>query len=429
MSRLIELIVALAIMIVFFPLFLLISLLVKLSSPGPILVKERRAGKALPGTNGASIRDIPAFYMYRFRTVYAFDQTIARLVDKKNITSIGYFLQKTSLDEIPQFINVLRGEMSLIGPRPIRYKDLEKGYNPAYFKRFTVNPGIIGWWQVTRGHLGTLGEMYEADLYYIENRSAWLNIRIFLMTFQALLKRSRVEHWLNQSLDSLRESTAYNFAKRILDIVIAVVVLFFTLPLMLLIALLIRLDSPGPVLFSQMRAGKRVFVFSGNAPLLVATSFRIYKFRTMYHNQNMNDAIHKQWVSDWVSGKLGNGQDPQKVVKPNKDPRVTRVGRFLRATSLDELPQLFNVIKGDMSIVGPRPVPIYETEAYQDEHMHRLDAVPGITGWWQVNLRGRGTLDQMVELDLEYIQKRSLWMDIKIMFLTIPAVIVGRGAK
>jgi len=149
----------------------------------------------------------------------------------------------------------------------------------------------------------------------------------------------------------------------------------------------------------------------------------------MRHNPVSNDAVHKQWVQDWVAGKLNTTDDEQEVVKPKSDPRVTRVGHILRATSLDELPQLVNVLRGDMSLVGPRPVPVYETEAYKADQMIRLDALPGITGWWQVNLRGRGTLDQMVELDVEYIQKRSLWMDIKILFLTVPAVLTGRGAK
>jgi lipopolysaccharide/colanic/teichoic acid biosynthesis glycosyltransferase len=149
----------------------------------------------------------------------------------------------------------------------------------------------------------------------------------------------------------------------------------------------------------------------------------------MYHKPSDNDSIHKLWLQDWMSGKLNKTDNPQEVVKPQQDPRVTRVGRILRATSLDELPQLINILKGDMSLVGPRPVPVYEAEKYTESHQARLDATPGLTGWWQVNLRGRGTLDQMVELDQEYIAKRSLWMDIKILILTIPAVFFGRGAK
>ncbi len=179
----------------------------------------------------------------------------------------------------------------------------------------------------------------------------------------------------------------------------------------------------------QQRAGKRVIGLSHGDTALVNTDFKIYKFRTMHHKPNDNDSIHQKWLQDWMSGKLNKTNNPQEVVKLQGDPRVTRVGRILRVTSLDELPQLINILKGDMSLVGPRPVPVYEAEKYSESHQSRLDATPGLTGWWQVNLRGRGTLDQMVELDREYIAKRSLWMDIKILVLTIPAVFFGRGAK
>jgi lipopolysaccharide/colanic/teichoic acid biosynthesis glycosyltransferase len=148
----------------------------------------------------------------------------------------------------------------------------------------------------------------------------------------------------------------------------------------------------------------------------------------MYNRQLENDFIHQQWVKDWKNGKF-RSDSPDAVVKPLNDPRVTRVGRFLRETSLDELPQICNILKGNMSMVGPRPVPIYEVREYSDWHYHRLDVLPGLTGWWQVNLRGRGTLEQMVELDLEYIRQRSIWFDIRIILKTIPVVVFHQGAR
>jgi lipopolysaccharide/colanic/teichoic acid biosynthesis glycosyltransferase len=367
--------------------------------------------------------------MYRFRTTDDPDRTIPRMVDNKHITRVGRFLQKTSLADLPEFINVLKGDMSLIGPRPVLASTLERHYNSAYARRFSVRPGLTGWWQVTRGHIGSLDEMFEADLKYIQSRNLLLDLRIILLTFKAIVKRSNIQHWVQKSVVTVQENTFYNLLKRWTDVLIALTALIVLSPLLLLLIILIRLDSRGPAIFTQMRAGKRAFVFSGDRVVLVVTSFKIYKFRTMYHDQARNDALHKKWIEDWVNGKLHTTSDAQEVVKPKHDPRVTRVGRFLRATSLDELPQLINILRGDMSLVGPRPVPVYETEAYKIEHLPRLDAVPGVTGWWQIKLRGRGTLDQMVELDLEYIRHRSLWMDIKIMLLTIPAVLIGRGAR
>ncbi|MBZ0282925.1 MAG: sugar transferase [Anaerolineae bacterium] len=271
--------------------------------------------------------------------------------------------------------------------------------------------------------------MAATDISYVYNRSAWLDIKILLLSPRAIIWRSSAQHWLDRSVLKVRENIFYNIIKRIMDLLIATTALIILAPILVLIALLIRLDSSGPVLFTQMRVGKRVLLVSQTGPLLLTTNFKIYKFRTMHDDQNQNDAMHQKWVQDWVEGKLNKINNEQEIIKPKADPRVTRIGRILRATSLDELPQLINVVKGDMSLVGPRPVPVYEVEAYEDRHYARLDAMPGMTGWWQIKLRGRGTLDQMVELDLEYLKRRSIWSDIKIMFLTVPAVITGRGAK
>jgi len=350
-------------------------------------------------------------------------------MDQKDITRIGRVLQKTSLDEFPQFINILKGDMSLIGPRPLPADTLERYYEAIYEERFSVRPGLTGLWQVKRDHIGTFREMGPIDIQYIHERSLSLDIWIIGMTFAAVVKRSSIQHWVNRSIVKVRENPLYNLAKRMMDILIASVALIALSPVMVIVAIAIRLDSPGPIIYVQQRAGKRVIGLSDGDTALVNTDFKIYKFRTMHHKPNDNDSIHQKWLQDWMSGKLNKTNNPQEVVKLQSDPRVTRVGRILRVTSLDELPQLINILKGDMSLVGPRPVPVYEAEKYSESHQSRLHATPGLTGWWQVNLRGRGTLDQMVELDQEYIAKRSLWMDIKILVLTIPAVFFGRGAK
>lgn len=193
--------------------------------------------------------------------------------------------------------------------------------------------------------------------------------------------------------------------KRVFDFIVALIALLILWPLMLLVALAVKLNSPGPVIFKQVRVGKW------------GKPFECYKFRSMYIDAEERKAeLMSQNEADAVVFKMKN------------DPRVTKVGRFTRKTSLDELPQLINVLKGEMSLVGPRPPVPSEVVQYQFEDLGRLGAVPGITGLQQVS--GRSSLDfkTWVELDLQYIEEQSLWRDIQILIKTIPAVILSRGA-
>ncbi|MEJ5200773.1 MAG: exopolysaccharide biosynthesis polyprenyl glycosylphosphotransferase [Anaerolineales bacterium] len=198
--------------------------------------------------------------------------------------------------------------------------------------------------------------------------------------------------------------------KRTMDCVGTVLGMVVILPLMGIVALAIRLDSPGPIFFKQKRVG------------LNGTLFDMYKFRSMYHN--VDETLHRQHIAAYVSGQL----DVQSGVKLKDDPRVTRVGKFIRRLSIDELPQLFNVLRGEMSLVGPRPLPIYEVEQFDLWHSERLKFLPGMTGLWQVTARSQVSFDDQLRLDIRYIQNYSIWLDIKILLLTIPAVISKRGA-
>jgi exopolysaccharide biosynthesis polyprenyl glycosylphosphotransferase len=213
-------------------------------------------------------------------------------------------------------------------------------------------------------------------------------------------------------------SDAERFLKRISDIAISSVTLIFVSPLLALIAAWIRLDSKGKVFFLQERVGMdgRVFL--------------CYKFRSML--QDADEDVHREAYEKNIVGEAAaNAGDANAPVygKVKDDARVTRAGKFLRRSSLDELPQLFNVLKGDMSVVGPRPPIPYEVEAYQLWHRKRLDMKPGITGLWQVSGRNRLTFDEMVRTDLFYIENWSLWLDLKIILLTLPAVFRGDGAR
>ncbi|MBO9346644.1 sugar transferase [Chloroflexus sp. MS-CIW-1] len=193
--------------------------------------------------------------------------------------------------------------------------------------------------------------------------------------------------------------------KRVLDVTVAIIAIILTAPIMLITAILIKLESPGPVIFKQVRVGKD------------GEHFYCYKFRSMYVDA-------EQRLRELQAKNEADGP----VFKMKRDPRVTRVGRVIRKLSIDELPQLFNVLKGEMSLVGPRPALPSEVAKYTYEQIGRLHAIPGITGLQQVS--GRSDLDfkRWVELDLQYIAEQSIWKDIEILLRTIPAVILGRGA-
>jgi lipopolysaccharide/colanic/teichoic acid biosynthesis glycosyltransferase len=206
--------------------------------------------------------------------------------------------------------------------------------------------------------------------------------------------------------------------KRVIDVVGSGALLLVLSPFLLLIAALIKLTSKGPVIFEQERLGQ------------FGARFKCLKFRTMYTNNDPK--IHQEYVQQFIAGKGGldnsNGAD-KPVYKIVKDPRVTFIGSLLRKTSLDELPQFWNVLRGDMSLVGPRPPVPYEFEVYDIWHRRRvLEIRPGVTGLWQVSGRNRTRFDEMVRLDLRYCQTWSIWLDLKILIATPRAVFNGGGA-
>jgi lipopolysaccharide/colanic/teichoic acid biosynthesis glycosyltransferase len=202
----------------------------------------------------------------------------------------------------------------------------------------------------------------------------------------------------------------FNAAKRIVDVLVALGVLVLGSPLWLLIAVAIKLTSTGPVLHSGTVVGK-----DGHR-------FTYFKFRSMIAG---DDAQHRQWINRFVSHDAPYANRQYKVVD---DPRVTAVGKLLRRLSLDEVPQFVNVLRGEMSVVGPRPPLVFEYELYDQVAKQRLAVKPGITGLYQVTARSAVPFSRMVELDCTYIRKRSLWLDAKIAALTIGVMFTGKGA-
>jgi lipopolysaccharide/colanic/teichoic acid biosynthesis glycosyltransferase len=204
------------------------------------------------------------------------------------------------------------------------------------------------------------------------------------------------------------------YLKRLLETVIAIGLLIFFSPLMLVIALGIRMFSPGPVLYRQIRIGRN------------GVPFAMLKFRSM-KLENAPD-LHREYVQRLIRENIDPKDLGSESLKLKSDPRITGMGKILRKFSLDELPQLFNVVSGEMSLVGPRPPLPYEMEVYEEWHMLRLIVRPGITGLWQVIAHNTCSFDDMVRLDLTYIKTMSLWNDLKIMILTPIEMIKGKGS-
>jgi exopolysaccharide biosynthesis polyprenyl glycosylphosphotransferase len=235
-----------------------------------------------------------------------------------------------------------------------------------------------------------------------------VNVRVVPDFFDLVFLRSVVEDFGGMPLVTLREPALDPFqrlVKRLFDLLVASIGLVVTLPVMGVIAILIRLDSPGPVIFKQQRVGENGRLFS------------MYKFRTMIHDAETRQPELVQTTADGTF-----------IHKFYDDPRVTRVGRFLRRTSLDELPQLANILSGEMSLVGPRPELPWLVDKYEPWQRKRFEVPQGLTGWWQVNGRADKPMHQHTEDDLYYIKNYSLWLDIQILWRTIKAVFDRRGA-
>ena len=239
------------------------------------------------------------------------------------------------------------------------------------------------------------------------------------------------EHWDHEDHSGSSNPTLYpdlsqredarklfRVSKRMMDVVGSALALVFFLPTFMAIAFAVKATSKGPIFFRQRRIGRH------------GKSFVFLKFRSMQVNNDA--AIHKEYVQKLIAGKADkqpSAENGDGVYKLTRDPRITKIGAFLRKTSLDELPQFINVLKGEMSLVGPRPPVPYEVEAYDIWHRRRLlEAKPGITGLWQVSGRSRMKFDDMVRLDLHYARTWSPWTDVKILWRTPGAVVLGNGA-
>lgn len=232
------------------------------------------------------------------------------------------------------------------------------------------------------------------------------------------------------TLTDYQRRSVYFAAKRALDILIAGTALLILAPLMGILAVWVIMDSNGPALFRQERVTARRKKGPNGEEIWEPTTFTCYKFRSMY--QNADSKLHQAFFQAFVNNDeeamqalQGEKTETRKLMR---DPRITRAGRILRKTSLDELPQLWNVLKGDISMVGPRPAIQYEVDMYQPWHRERLNTLPGLTGWWQITGRSSADFDEAIKLDVWYVKNQNLWLDVVIMLKTPIAVISRKGA-
>ena len=214
--------------------------------------------------------------------------------------------------------------------------------------------------------------------------------------------------------NTLRVDKWYLRVKRMLDLVFTILILLPLFIVFAIFAVLIRFDSKGPIFFRQKRIGMN------------GVEFDLFKLRSMYVDSD--DSVHRESIKHYINGAALNGKEnSDNLYKLVDDPRVTRVGQFIRKYSIDEMPQFINVLRGEMTLVGPRPPLPYEVEEYSPRDMIRLSGKPGITGTWQVYGRSRVPFKEMVEMDIEYLGEQSILQDIKLIALTLPVMLQGRG--
>lgn len=393
---------------------IIISPFIYFEDPGPIFKKYRRY-----------TRTGKIFYQYKFRTTYINPTHKPLLGDHlknpylpNNLTFFGKILYKTFLYELPGLLNVLKGEMSIVGGKPLTLTEYKKIKQHKIPKQTIENlkhlkPGLTGVWQHSRSSNYTLQKLTRLNYFYLDHWSPYYDFYIIYRTFILSAtpeKNSLLYVSYQKSIFFYIERLIYYSIKRFFDIICALIGSIFLLPTAIIVKISYILTGDyNPILYRQKRIGKN------GKPIY------IYKFRSMVSNADealeklLQDPIYRE---EW-----------DKNQKFENDPRITKIGHFIRKTSLDELPQFINVLKGDMSIIGPRPLVEGELLAHKGDRIIYESVKPGISGWWAANGRSALSYQKRLELEYFYCNHCSLILDIKCVLLTINAVFLKKGAK
>lgn len=386
---------------------------------GPVFYTQNRIGK-----NGK------IFKMYKFRTMVTNADEIlnAMLQDEEikkeyytyrklrndpRLTKFGKILRAKSLDEFPQFINVLKGEMSIVGPRP--YMPEEEERMEDYYNYIVAHkPGMTGVYQIAGGERRVeFTDRLDMDVRYHYRKNLWLDIKIALITVLVTFRKKETYHVGEMVGDTFEyiTRTIARFLKRIVDVIGGIVGAIFLIPLSIGIWIGNRIcGDKGPLFYTQDRIGQNGKIF------------KMYKFRSMVvgAEEKLKELLEKDEAAR---------KEYSTYKKLKNDPRVTKVGDFIRKTSLDEFPQFINVLKGELSLVGPRAYMVTEKPEMGDAYDTIIQCKPGITGLWQVSGRSDVTFENRLDMDIDYYENYSLGTDIKILFKTFSAVLNRDGAE
>ena len=321
------------------------------------------------------------------------------------------------ISEFAQFINILFAQMTLVGPRPYTTEEIPK-MGPYYDVIIKAKPGLTGVYQISGKRRITFAERLDLDLHYLFDHSLKLNLKILLITIFITARQDKQDFYNEVIYTTAPEETytAYVinkvtlFFKRIIDIIGSLVGIVFLIPITLIVGFInLIFGENGPLFYTQERIGKD------------GQKFKMYKYRSMV--VDADERLKKILEEDEELRK-----EFLETRKLQKDPRITKIGRFLRKTSLDEFPQFINVLKGDMSLVGPRAVVDDEIELFGDQKDKFLSVKPGITGYWAANGRSNTTYEERVEMEVYYVDHMSLLLDIKILLKTVLSVVKREGA-
>lgn len=387
-KRGLDLVICLLVLPVVLPIVAMCALAVRLSSPGPVFVSVPRTGKGGRRFDALLLRTARMGPQEPLAPAAEIAEPSEEMIEYARATGIGRILREMHLDELPQLVNVFRGEMSIVGPRPISVEP--EGLPLWHTTRLEAHPGLTGPWRLAGWNDPRSADSSRLDIGYVRDRSMSKDAVILLHTLRAIISSGR------------------RGIKRLIDIVGAGSLLLLLAPLMLVIAVAIARTSPGPILFRQRRIGKH------------GRNFMIMKFRTMRADAEAIMANDPEMYATYVA----NGNKLLQEI----DPRITPLGRWLRRTSLDELPQLINILRGEMSLVGPRPILPDEVVHYGARIPRFCSVAPGLTGAWQVAGRSALPYPGRCDIELNYVSTWSLTQDAEILFKTVGTVISGRGA-
>ena len=417
--RTIEIIVSLIGTILLMPMTVVIYFQnLKHGDKGPVFYSQYRIGK-----NGR------LFKMYKFRTMVTnADEVLEAMLQDKEIakeyhkyrkfkndprlTKFGKILRAKSLDEFPQFINVLLGEMSLVGPRPY-LPDEEERMGDYYNYIVAHKPGMTGVYQLAGNASVEFNDRLDMDVRYHYRKNLLLDLKIALITLLVTFRRKETYHVGEMTWDTLDyiNQTLARCVKRVIDVFGGIVGCLCLVPLSIGIWLGNRIcGDKGPLFYTQDRIGKDGKIF------------KMYKFRSMVVGA-------EEKLKELLANDEKTREEYSTYKKLKNDPRVTKVGAFIRKTSLDEFPQFINVLKGELSIVGPRAYMVTEKPEMGDAYETIIKCKPGITGLWQVSGRSDVTFENRLDMDIDYYENYSLGKDIRILFKTFSAVLNRDGAE